>query len=390
VSTFAGEDQLKAPGQSITVRRATLADKSAIFDFIRVAHEASVEWRIPDRWEWQYVENPCLRKSCLPIWIAVDETGSVVGQTCAMLEQVKIGGEIHQVGWSVDTHLLPQYRGRGIGYKLQKANDAAHDIFMSVAMTPSNRRIKAALGSVPLEAVPTFVKSVKGGAKSGIMSPTHRRMRTLRLLNKKLPTWLRWQWVMRAIARIVRLGGAWRDTWPLRGIDDRVRIVEVERFGEEMDVLWRAISGHFDAIVKRDRTYLNWKFVKQPHMNHTRFVVWRDDTVCGYLILRLAGTSKSKSGIIVDLFISPQDELTIRTLLAHAIVYFKGRAVEHITVSTTVKEYQKHLRRLGFKQREKNIPMLHCRLRAAQCEVALKPGSWFLSKADHDWDLPNS
>ena len=129
----------------VNVRRATIEDQNAIFEFIKMAYVGRWQYKIPERWQWEFIDNPFLFDDGLPIWIAVEEDGSVVGQTCALVEPIKIGEEVHKVGWSVDTFLLPEYRGQGIGFQLQKANDQANEIFMSLSMSKANRRIKSGL-----------------------------------------------------------------------------------------------------------------------------------------------------------------------------------------------------------------------------------------------------
>ena len=83
----------------------------------------------------------------LPLWIALDG-GRVVGQTGAMVEPIKFGDVKDKVAWSVDTYVLPEYRGRGVGRQLQQANQSHHRLFMSLAMSQGNRRIKTRLGGM--------------------------------------------------------------------------------------------------------------------------------------------------------------------------------------------------------------------------------------------------
>ena len=53
-----------------------------------------------------FVTSACLGKGDLPVFIAVDDTGKVAGQSCAMIEQVKIGTGCYRLGWAVDTIIL--------------------------------------------------------------------------------------------------------------------------------------------------------------------------------------------------------------------------------------------------------------------------------------------
>ncbi len=94
------------------VRRATQADREAIFQFIQKAYPSRWQYKIPERWQWEYVDNPFLEGDELPVWIAVEDDGGpgarVLGQTCALVEPLKIGSQVYRAGWSVDTFLLPE------------------------------------------------------------------------------------------------------------------------------------------------------------------------------------------------------------------------------------------------------------------------------------------
>lgn len=140
----------------VTVRRATPDDRDEINKFIQIAYQKIWQHRIPDRWEWEYLRNPQLKNCDLPVFIAVEDTGKVVGQTCTMIEVVKVGDALYNLGWSVDTYVLPEYRGQGLGSRLQKINDESQELFMSLSMSGTNRKIKLKLGSANLDPVPVF------------------------------------------------------------------------------------------------------------------------------------------------------------------------------------------------------------------------------------------
>ncbi len=169
-------------------------------------------------------------------------------------------------------------------------------------------------------------------------------------------------------------------------MDRRVTLCLVDAFPEEINMLWDTVSPHFHAIVKRDANYLNWKFVRQPHMNHVRFIARRKGDICGYLILRKCRPPESNAGIIVDIFVPPDAKAVTRTLLANAVKYFRDQNVNYVKVATTVREYQKCLESLGFRKKRNVIPMFLSRVALPGGDQVLEPGSWFLSKGDHDWD----
>ncbi len=375
----------------ITVRQATLADQAEIFAFIRQAYPGRWEFKIPDRWIWEYVDNPFLEAGDPPIWIAVDEYGKVVGQTCAMIEPLQLGEKIYPVGWSVDTFLLPAYRGQGIGYRLQKANDEANPIFMSLSMSAANRRIKIKQGSTALPPVRAFERPVRFRPDAVVVAfhdrlaglSENRRRQAGRLfassgLQYGLASWMTWRTHRADQKRSI-------------GIDPTITVTEVAAFDESSDALWQKVSPHFQAAVVRDQVYLNWKYVQQPHGDYIRLAAHRKGTLCGHLILRRARPPEPEVGIFVDLFAEPPDTTTHLTLIAAGIRRFRQAGVAYLTAATSVSAYQEALRAMGFRKTKDVIPTIHYRSTDQDAKPDLASLSWLLGRGDHDWDqYPNA
>jgi GNAT superfamily N-acetyltransferase len=370
----------------IVVRRATLEDKEAIFRFIKVAYPDRWQYKIPERWQWEYVENPFLEGKDLPVFIAIDEQGNVVGQTCTLVEPLKIGDRLCKVGWSVDTFLLPQYRGQGIGFQLQKANDEANEIFMSLNMSLANRRIKAGLGSVPIDPVRLYTRLVRFEPESIAAAVAGRLARHEGAASKAISTFLRLSFLDRIMAGLLNGWLALKDRLSLEQADPGLVIQPIDTFGEEADRLWEKISARFYALVRRDKDYLDWKYVRQPFVEYAPFMARREGKICGMLILRTGKPPERYLGVIADLIAAPEDEAVIQDLLTFAVRYFKKARVKDILAASSVRPYQAGLEALGFKQMNEAFPMFHCKVESPECKAAQEPGSWLLSKGDHDWD----
>ncbi|MFQ5615763.1 MAG: GNAT family N-acetyltransferase [Anaerolineales bacterium] len=359
--------------ETIAIRQATLADKPIIFDFLRIAYAGRSAFKFPHRWEWEFERNPFWEGEGLPIWIAVDEgSGRVVGQSCALVEPLVIGGRECGVGWGVDFYVLPDFRGRGIGTKLQAANSAGNEVFMSLSMAQSAQRIKASLGMQSLSPVPAFTKIVEHSPES-VLETLGKRVSFAPasiLRGLRIHTWL----ANRLTKRDAHFDQQHRQTR-----DPAIRIECRETFGDEINILWNALSPKFSALVRRDSEYLDWKFSQQPHMHHEKFVARQDGEIRGYVILRRARPPERNAGIVVDMFAAPSDEAVIRALLLHAIQRFREQDVAYIAAASSVPAYQKSLRRLGFEQTKMVTPMV-------RAGVAVPHEGWLLGKGDHDWD----
>lgn len=381
----------------ITVRRAVPEDREAVFAFSKLAYPDRWQYKVPERWQWEYVDNPFLPDDRLPVWIAVDEDEhKVIGQTCAMVEPLKLGDVITRVGWSVDTFLLPTYRGQGIGFQLQKANDEGNPVFMSLSMSGANRRIKAGLGSVPLEPVMSYTRLARFTPDSMRAAAVHRLAKGRTRLSRLISAAMRVTMVDRLSAGLLNLGLDNRSARQLGRPSDPsaggLRFEPVSSFGAEIDRLWDELSPNYYAAVTRTSQYLNWKYVQQPFVKYTRLLALRGDTVCGYLIYRVGQPPERRVGILADFLIDPRDTAGLRALLAEGVRRLHADGAKDISAASTLSVYQKALVSLGFHPVKEVFAMFHCKpgpadeLSGVNCEQAVEPGSWLLGRGDHDWD----
>jgi GNAT superfamily N-acetyltransferase len=343
------------------VRQATVADKPALFEFLRRAYPDRAQYKFPARWEWEYEHNPFARGT-LPIWIALDGD-RVIGQSGALVEPLVLDGRETRVGWGVDFFVLPEYRGRGLGTRLQQANNAGNEIFMSLSMAATAARIKTHIGLRPLPPVPVYTKIVRHDPVSVLHTLAART---------KLPEGLiRRTGVHRLSASLLTARTARR----ARGISPPARgVIPVARFGPEVDDLWARFSPQFPALIRRDAEYLNWKYVAQPHVQYERFV-----SPHGYVIFRRARPPERNVGLILDVFADPADEGTLRALLGLAIHQLTAQGVTYLQAASSLPVIGQILTGWDFKQTKTAIPMI-------RANVPVPDAGWLLGKGDHDWD----
>jgi hypothetical protein len=368
----------------IEIRRATLVDKQAIFEFLSKAYAGRAQYKFPERWEWQFEKNPFRQCGELPIWIAVDERRTVVGQVCAMFEPLKIGRETHRLAWPVDFLVLPEYRSQKIGSKLHKADFDDRDIFVALAMAGTSRRLVAKLGGVPIDSVTVFDRVARFDAPA-TLAALRNRLSTNRP-GRVLLCLLHFFWLDRLAAVLINMYIGIRDLGLCRHGNADIEIRRIDEFDHTADEFWGSVSPQFYAVVPRNSNYLNWKYVQQPHMNYQLFTASRHGKMCGYVILRKARPPESDTGIIADLLASVEDKATIHSLLVFAVRYFKSQKVNRIEAATSSDAYRSALLALGFRKKRDVRPLFHSSIVTPAGESALKPGSWFLGRSDHDWD----
>jgi hypothetical protein len=348
---------------NLTIRQAAYADKPALAAFLAAAYGGRDQYKFPRRWEWAFQRNPFLAGDAPPVWIAVTEDGRIAGQSAALVEPLVIGGREVRAGWGVDFHVLPEYRGQGIGTKLQAANNAAHEVFMSLSMTAGAAGIKSSIGMQTLPPVPVFTRILQ-----------HDPASVRATLAKRFPPA---QFLAAPLARLLTR----REARALRGYAPprEPRVEPVDAFSGGFDSLWARVSPKFSALIRRDSQYLTWKFRQQPHMTHEIFAARRAGALCGYVTLRRARPPERNAGIICDLFADPEDAAPLGALLWRAVQFFREAGVTYITAASSVPAYQAALRALGFKHTKSAAPMI-------RADVDVPQSGWLLGKGDHDWD----
>ena len=370
----------------VTIRRAALADRVALFEFIEQAYSGRWQYKIPERWEWEFLHNPFLNDGEIPVFIALNEEGKVIGQSCSMMEKVKIGSGIFRVGWGVDNYVLPEYRNQGIASKLQKLNDESNEIFMSLSMAEAPRRIKTKLGAVSLEPVPLYRRYHKYTAEVINDTVVNRFIKSDNISKRWLSALLKFTYLDRLLRFLIEKRNILGDRKLNNYSDPSIELHQVDHFPEEINLLWDRLSPLFHAIIQRDYLHLNWKYVQQPHTNYVRFIARKNQEICGYLVLRKGEPPERRIGIIADLFADPQDAGLIKTLFTTAIFYFWKEKVDEIITATTIPEYQQILSELRFYVTETEIPVMHANIQNESMQTLDGQGRWFFGKSDHDWD----
>jgi ribosomal protein S18 acetylase RimI-like enzyme len=369
----------------VRVRRATLEDRPAIFAFIKKAYEGRWQFKIPERWQWEFVANPFLLPGELPVWIAVSEDGAVVGQIGALVEPLKLGARTLRAGWGVDAYVGSAFRGQGIAHRLSKMISAAHEVHLGMNLAPAMRRIRADLGSVPIEPVATYLRPyplARDQAASAL--PSHIASKGSSL-EKTLTRLLRLTRLDRAVAGAYNRRRSWLDSRTVAAAQRDIAIAKVESFDREADDLWDSVSTNFDALIKRDHVYLNWKYVRQPHIRYERYVARRNGRLCGYIIVRTGTPPEPKIGIVADLFVAPTDEGAMLALLGSAMRDFDRGGVSGVIAATNVRAYEESLLRFGFSKIREDALMVRYN-ESHEAAPIIRAGRWLLGKADSDWD----
>ena len=355
----------------LIIRRATLKDKKIIFDFIKKVYH-NWESIIPDRWNWLYVINPYIVEGKLPIWIALDDTENVIGQICSMLEPLKIGDQEYICSLGVDYYVFQSYRGQGIGKNLLIIKD--YIMFMAISMSQTTRYIHKSLGFYTVTDIYYYYLNLNEHSLYNIV----RRNNIGRFfINCTL--------FKNFCKFLARLTNKWlgykrkRNKIDLEGLC----FVPISHIGKQFDTLWEQISVEFDCAVIRNCTYLNWKYAQQPNVKYNIFLAKVKGKVVGYMILRKRQQLDMTRGIIVDFLFSTKKEKMILAGINFAIDYFLDQGITDIRVATSVNDYAKCLKKMGFPWPiSKAKPLFQSNIPIDNKKIV--NAKWLLSYGDHD------
>jgi len=107
---------------------------------------------------------------------------------------------------------------------------------------------------------------------------------------------------------------------------------KITTFDETFDRLWDECSPQYDVAVKRDKTYLNWRFIDRPDWWYFSYGHYEGDRLKGYIVMKLYREEEMLRGHIIDIFARKDDEETFSHLLAGGINFFAEQAVDMVTV----------------------------------------------------------
>lgn len=362
------------------IQRAKLNDKDKFFKFLEKAYKERAKYKYPERWLWEYVNNPYNSNGEVSLWF-IERNGEIGAQGCVFYVLLKIGSHIRKAAWGVDTMVLPEYRGRGYGPKVLKRVMEDSGIYLALSMTPEIYKTLTHFGGISVDTIQHFIRFERISLKYILdkIVKNENLKRCFARVGSRI-------WLDRFISAICSLLFGLRDRIRMRGLNPRIDIIEIKRFDDTINTLWDKVSQYYPVIVKRDMIYLNWKFVDQPHINYKRFIAKKEGNITGYVILRL-GTEiePDDAGIISDIFAGPHDSDVIKALIVFSIRYLQKKDVFKISCDVNRDEYKNNLRQLGFIPGEIKKSVFYCKDKEIS-DLMSDSGNWFLTKGDCDYD----
>ena len=237
------------------------------------------------RWEWQYRRNPNAREP--RIWVA-REGAHVIGQYATMPVLVVVRGHEVEGSWGMDVAVAPERQRQGLGEMLFQTWDRNAGASLGLGLSTASHRLFRKLRWPDVGPLPCLVKPLSGRAFARSGAPT--------VVNGVMAL------AAAPVAFLLRSRHA-----SIAGIR------RIEHFDRRFTELWHRVAGKFDLAVKRDASYLEWKFVELPHVRYSIVGLDRLDKLDGYIVFRHDTTRRVTA--LVDFLADPDDSATLAALL---------------------------------------------------------------------------
>jgi NADP-dependent 3-hydroxy acid dehydrogenase YdfG/acyl carrier protein len=320
------------------------------------------------RWKWMFVSSAERLGIAPRVWLHRD-AGRIVGHNGAIPVRVKIGAEDRLSAWLVDTMVLEEYRSQAVGARLMVEAHEDLPFVLSLGQTDQMRAIQLRLEweqVAPLQTAQLLI-------------------RPERVLKGKLP-----RPAALAAGLGLRASSAIRSAWAQR---PQGQVREVGRFDASHDSLWEEASRDITCAIRRDASYLNWKYVEQPGQSFVRLELVRDGAVRGVIVCMFREPDdvyRYRRAFVVDL-VAPFSDAALVSDLIHAGVQASARcgadAVSCLHIGPALTSA---LKRAGFILRRPSRYLLvrPGNLEGASRQHVLDAFSWYITQGDSDIDRP--
>jgi hypothetical protein len=282
---------------------------------------------------------------------------------------LKIGDHERTTAWLVDTMVLEAFRSQAVGSRLMVAAQDDLPFALSLGQTEPMRAIQIKLGWIDV----------------GRLETAQFLVRPERVLRGKLPAPAAAAagWGLRA-SQAVR--GAWRGR-------AGGELIEVSRFDVRHDQLWTRAGAAIACAVRRDASYLNWKYAEQPGQQFLRFDYRRAGTLAATIvcaILEPEGPYTYRRGLIVDLVASLDDDEVLDGLLTATVAALAQRGADAVVCLHLAPRLTAALKRVGFHLREpgRHLLVLPGGEPAERRTLLADAGGWLVTQGDSDIDRP--
>lgn len=323
------------------------ADRTAVIQLLSQGRPPSYRRMKEAIFDWQFRTNPD-DDGRAPFLV-----GTVGGEIAAingfMPARIRYQGRPLDASWSCDTYVASMFRGHGFGRELIRAASRRSPVMLGYGISDMSDPIFGSQGWALHPAARLVIFHLhEPGLKGTLKELCSQAMKRVRSFQHPVP----------------RLDVCRHD----------------EDFGAGVDELWSRSAPSYFSAVKRDASYLNWKYRRHPFETYSWYAARTAGRLRGLVVARHA----SESSVIVD-YCGPGDDVELMSgLVAAATSDLAERGTMRVQCETTHAPLLAALERSGYIGSQ-YPPRFRVRTNCPGDVQALR--GWFLMSGDSDGDM---
>ena len=303
--------------------------EAAFFDFVEKGFGEKKGKRRQKVLTWMHDDMPGRERE--PLRHLIVDGERIAGSLGCMPAEFYLRGERVEGRHGHDIMVDPSYRGRGLGTRLMHHYAELNEFTpFGLWMTGTTHHIALAGGWDDMPAM-TNQNLVLNPAKF----MERKDESALKKSTSKLALGAMRSVALKRAAGTLRRSGATIET--------------IEAFDPAMDEQILPLLASHGVTRFRDAEFLNWRYVRHPHLAYRILTAQRDGRLAGYVIWRPALESdEEKRSLVVDFLVANGDTETLRPLFSKVVLDAEAESSEVVTVLSTQSWVNKALRAMGF------------------------------------------
>ncbi|UCF07695.1 MAG: GNAT family N-acetyltransferase [Thermoplasmata archaeon] len=326
--------------------------------------------RSMEHWRWEFTANPDGQKV-----LVGEDDGRIFAHLASLHRRIKIGEAETLASLEVDGMTHPDFTRRGVFVTLGKSllSELDREGFGLAFGFPNE---KAVFGHRRMGALELFTPCL-------LIRPLNFKRISEKMFANRLTARLSRGFSRLAFTVFFRVKKA--------GIPRDVSIKDIAHFDERFDTFWAAASKTHRVILKRNSSYLNWRYIEHPGKHYKILAAEKKGNVLALVVFRVKEMYGLKNGAIVDMLALPKNENVLHGLLIKAVEELAKGDVDLIAcLIPKWSDYYKVLKKCGFARCPKQLnpkdrPLIIYPLSdKIALDVIKDPLAWFITWGDTD------
>ena len=192
------------------------------------------------------------------------EGDEIVGQSCAIRNSVIVKNSVQNIWWSVDTFVLSEWRGRGIGKILQQKLHKDFENFSSLKFSKTNGFIKLKYGAKKI-----FINEINYYPINNIL-PILLDKITLKIFKRKINLYFKdkynFFYILNSFSYNTKCD---------------IYFDEFQKYSDDVIAFINSQLNKNDFYVERNKEYIQWKYYSNPSISTHCIIIRAKEKIVG-------------------------------------------------------------------------------------------------------------